>query len=109
MTPDQMRRALELHSLAQKLKRQLDEFVLLKRDSATQGEIISVGDPVIYKTREYHRISVPIPEDARRYVFRLWRKETARKYNDCVRELNKIGATHSFRLVEFSNMTGEPK
>lgn len=109
MTTEQMRRALELVSTAEKLKRQMDKFVLLVRDNSTRGETILVGDPVSYKQGEYHRVDVPIPEAARRYVFRLWRKEIAQKFNAAVRELNQLGASHEFRLVEFSEQTGEPR
>jgi hypothetical protein len=51
---------------------------------------------------------VPIPEEARAYVFRLWRKSIAAQFNDRVRQLNQLGASHPFALIEFSPMTGDP-
>lgn len=98
MTADQMREGLSLLSEAEKLRRQLDKFILLKRDSNASGETIQVGDPVLYREREYHRLNVPIPEDARRLVFNLWRREVARQYNAKVRQLNQLGVSHSFSL-----------
>ncbi len=108
MTQEQMQRALSLISSAERLRSQFDKYVLLKRDSGNRGETIQVGDPVMYRKGEYHRIDVPIPEEARRLVFNLWRKEVALKYNETVRELNQLGASHGFELIRFSQMTGEP-
>lgn len=98
MTEPQMRRALELISQCRTLRRQLDTFVLLKRDSGNRGETIQVGDPVSYRNGEYHRVDVAIPEEARRHVFALWRKGVAQQYNAAVRELNQLGAAHEFAL-----------
>lgn len=108
MSEADMRRALMLISDAKSAQRQLNEYVLLVRDSSKKGETIQVGDPVTYRNNEYHRLDVPIPEDARRYVFRLWRKEVARRFNAMVRELNQLGASHDFKLVGFDPATGEP-
>lgn len=107
MTADQMRHSLELISRADSLQKKLTKYVLLKRDSATRGETIQVGDPVLYRKDEYHRTDVTIPEEARRYVFNLWRRDIARQFNEVVRELNQLGVSHKFNLVKFSQVTGE--
>jgi hypothetical protein len=109
MTVEQMQRAMQLIAAAKDAKRKLTEFVLLKRDYNTQGETVQVGDPVRFRDKEWHRVNVPIPEAARQYVFRLWRKEVAQQFNAAVRELNQLGASHDFTLIEFSPVTGEPR
>lgn len=109
MTELQMRRALELLSAAAKLRRQFDTFVLLKLDNATRDkETISVGEPSQHNKGEYFRVSFPIPEDARRYVFNIWRRDIAHKYNEYVRELNQLNVSHSFKLIRFDTATGAP-
>lgn len=107
MTPEDMRSALAIEAEARKLKRQFDEFVLIKMDGHMPREILNVGDPVLYRQGEYHRIEVPIPETARRYVFNRWRKEIALKFNDHVRKLAQIGMTTDLRLIEFNPATGD--
>lgn len=94
-----MRRAIGLESEARALLKQYETYVLLQPDSYMKKETINVGDPVTYKTNQYHRIEVEIPTKARRYVFNLWRKEIALKYNTKVRELNQIGALTDLRLI----------
>lgn len=98
MDQAQMREGLALIDQAAKLRKQLDTYVLLKRDASTRGETIQVGDPITYRTNEYHRTDVPIPEEARRHVFNLWRREVAGQYNEKVRRLNQLGVSHSFVL-----------
>lgn len=92
-----MRRALELESNARRLLKQHNEYVLLRVDSSATPEVINVGDPVNFRKDEYHRMKVAIPQEARRYVFGLWKRETALKYNAIVRELNQIGMTTDLR------------
>lgn len=106
MTEEQMRRALVLISEAATLKRQLDTFVLTKRDAATRGETIQVGDPALGSSGGYNRIDVAIPEEARRHVYRLWRKDVAIKFNAAVRELNQLGAHHGFDLLKVEAVHG---
>ncbi len=100
MRREQMRHALAIEAEVSKLKKQLDEWVLLKLDSNSAKEIINVGDPISFRTNEYHRMQVAIPEAARRYVFRLWQREIALKLNEKIRELNQLGMTHGLQLVE---------
>ena len=106
MSPETMRHALAVEAKARKLKRYLDEYVLLKRDHSLREETINVGDPVRYREGEYHRVHVPIPESARRYVFNLWRKEVALKYNECVRELAQLGVDTDLSLIGFNASDG---
>ena len=106
MSPETMRCALSVEAEARKLKRHLDEYVLLKRDNSSREETISVGDPVKFRESEYCRVQVPIPESARRYVFNLWRKEVALKYNALVRELNQIGVDTDLALIGFKASDG---
>lgn len=108
MTSEQMTHAISVERSAIQLKRQFDEFVLLKLDQASKPEIINVGDPVQWKKGEYHRVEVKIPDEVRRLAFRQWRKGIALQFNERVRELNRIGMTHGLRLIEFSPVTGEP-
>lgn len=98
MTIEDMQRAIGIKAEAEKLKRQLDTYVLLRRDS-TCKEVIALGHPEQFKKDSYWRLETPIPEEARRYVFRLWQRETALKYNAYVRELNQIGVTHDLALI----------
>ena len=98
LTTEQMQRAIDIKARAEKLKRQLDTYVLLKRDSACK-EVISLGHPEQFKKDSYWRLETPIPEAARRYVFRLWQRETTLKYNALVRELNQIGVLHELNLL----------
>lgn len=107
MTADQMRRALELNGVAASLHRKLTTFVLLRRD-ANHSEKLWCGPPSQFDREKYSAEPVAIPEEARRYVFRLWKKETAKKLNEIIRELNQLGASHDFKLIEFSPHTGEP-
>ena len=108
MTPETMRHALAVEAQARKIKQQFDQYVLLKIDPASQKEVINVGDPVTYRQNEFHRMQVAIPEAARQYVFRLWRKEIALKFNEHVRKLAQLGMTTDLRQIEFSSVSGEP-
>lgn len=109
MTEPQMRRALELLATAAKLRRQFDTFVLLKSDPTTRSkETISVGEPSQHNKGEYLRVDFQIPEDARRYIFNIWRRDIAYKYNEYVRELNQLNVSHSFKLIRFDTATGAP-
>ena len=108
MTRDDMQRGIALLGEADKLHRQLTNFVLLKR-SDPASEYVSLGDPVTYKQGDYHLVKMPLTDELRRLAFRMWRKETALKFNNYVRELNQLGVTHNHRLIEFSPQTGEPK
>lgn len=94
-----MRRALSLKAQAEKLLFQYNEWVLVQMDSASHKEIINAGDPVQYKKDSYHRVEIPISGEARRYIFRLWKREIGLKYNACVRELNQIGMAHGLQLI----------
>lgn len=98
LTAEQMQRAIGIEAHAKKLKNQLDTYVLLKRDSVCK-EVISLGHPEQFKKDSYWRVETPIPEEARRYVFRLWQRETTLKYNALVRELNQIGILHDLKLA----------
>ena len=106
MSPETMRHALAVEAEARKLRKQLDEYVLIKADTGCQKEVINVGDPVKFRESEYCRVQVPIPESARRYVFNLWRKEVALKYNALVRELNQIGVDTDLALIGFKASNG---
>ncbi|MEC9017668.1 MAG: hypothetical protein VYC29_07115 [Pseudomonadota bacterium] len=108
MTIDQARHAISIEAEARKLKRQFDKWVLLAKDHNSQAEIINVGDPVMYKKDQYHRMTVAIPDAVRRLAFRQWRKDLALKFNQCVRELNQLGVSHGMSLIQFSVATGEP-
>lgn len=108
MTIDQARRAISTEAEARKIKRQFDQWVLLAKDSSSQAEIINVGDPILYRKDQYHRMTVAIPDAVRRLAFRQWRKELAVKFNQHVRELNKLGVSHDMALIELSPATGEP-
>lgn len=99
LTAEQMQRAIGIQNEAKKLKGQLDTFVLLKRDSLCK-EVIALGHPEQFKKDSYWRVETPIPEEARRYVFRLWQREIALKLNARIRELNQLGVLHDLRLVE---------
>ena len=105
MDAETMRRALDLANNAQQLLKKHNEYVLLKVDQASSAEFINVGDPVQFRKDEYHRMKVPIPAEARRYVFALWKREIALKYNAIVRELNQIGMSHSFELLPITRPT----
>lgn len=108
MTEAEMRRALELVNSARSIRRELDTWVLLRRDYST-GETILLGEPInAGRPNEYHRHNVPIPAAARQHVFKLWRKGRAETFNQLVRELNQLGAAHEFQLIQFSPATGEP-
>jgi len=97
MDAETMHRAIQLEHNAKKLREQHDKYVLLRRDSYTKPEIINAGDPFLYKEKDYHRVEIPIPDEARRYIFALWKREIALKYNSIVRELNQIGMTTDLR------------
>ncbi len=109
MTTDKMRRAISIEAEARKLKKQFDEYVLLKVDSGCTREVINVGDPVSYRKGEYHRVEIAIDETVRRLAFRAWRKNVALKFNEYVRELAQIGASTDLRLIAFSAATGDPQ
>lgn len=98
MTPEQMRRALELNSSASNLRKQFDTYKLLLKDQHSKEEVLNVGNPA--GRDQYNRITVPIPEAARRHVFHLWRREIALRHNAIVRELNQLGATHAHELIK---------
>lgn len=99
MTPETMRRALAAKSEADKLLRQYNEWVLVRVDGHSYREFLNVGDPIAFRKDSCSRQEVPIPETARRYVFRLWKHEIALKYNALVRELNQIGMQHDLSLL----------
>jgi hypothetical protein len=90
MTPEQMKDALAWKQKADKLRTQLNEFVLLQRDSYTK-EVVCLGEPVSYKKGEFHRVEVPIPDEVRRYAFRVWKRETTLQYNDACRKIAQLG------------------
>lgn len=104
-----MKRGLEVLASAEKAAHQLKEFRLLKNDASSAEEIINLGDPHTYKTNEYHRIKVRLPESARWHVFRLWQRETAEKLNEHIRELNRLGVKHNLNLAQFSPIDGSVK
>lgn len=100
MNAETMRRALTLEEHAKKLKNQHDTYVLLKRRTGfTQLENINVGSQKEFKTGEFHSLTVEIPEEARRHVFNLWKRDVRLKYNAIVRELNQIGMKTDLRLI----------
>ncbi len=96
LNADKMRHALAVQKSAIALKKQHDTYVLLKRENK---EFVLAGDPVSYRTNEYHRTEIQIPEEARRYVFNLWKREIALKYNAAVRELNQLGMDHGLQSL----------
>ena len=108
MTTEQMRRALSIEAEARKIKRQFDEWVLLKMDASSHPEVINVGSPATYRKNEYDRMKVAIPDAVRRLAFRQWRKELALKFNEYVRELAQLGVQTDLSLIAFSPVTGEP-
>lgn len=97
MTEQDCRDALGWKAKADKLRKQLDEFVLLKRDSYTK-EVVCLGDPVSFKQSEYHRVEVPLPDDLRHYAFRLWKRETTMAYNEACRKLAQLGLQTDHRV-----------
>lgn len=99
MTVEEMQSAIAAKGLADKLRKQLDEYVLLRRDSCTK-EVICLGDPVKYRENEYHRVEVPLSEELRRYAFRLWQRETTLKYNDLCRKLAQANVQSDHRVRE---------
>lgn len=106
MTPETMRHALSVEAEARKIKRHLDEYVLLKLDHASTEEVINVGDPVKYREGDYHRMKIRIPEATRRLAFRQWQKETTLKFNEYVRELAQLGVSTDLRLIKFTASDG---
>lgn len=94
-----MRRALTLKSEADALLKKYKEWVLLKKEGSSEKEVINVGDPVLYKKDQYNRQVIAVPEEARRYIFALWKRELALEYNKKVRELNQIGMLHGLTLL----------
>lgn len=101
-TIEQASRAMTVENSARGLKKMLDTYVLLQ--SGGRSEQIVVGP--IGRDNMGNPHLVNIPESARRHVFNLWRKETALRYNELVRELAQLGVTTDLRLVEFSPVTG---
>lgn len=99
MTEEQMRRALELCQRGRALRKQYDTFVLLKREYTTPKEVIYVGEPSRVKG-DYFGTEVAIPDEARRHVFNLWKRDIALKHNAIVRELNQLGMTHDLTKIE---------
>lgn len=99
MTSEQMNEALGWHRKADDLRRKLDTFVLLQRDSYTK-EVICCGEPVRYKKDEYRRVEMPVPDEVRRYAFRVWQRETTLAYNEACRKLAQFGVTSDHCLRE---------
>lgn len=97
MTADQMKDALAWKVVADKLRTQLDEYVLLKRDAFVK-EVVCLGDPIRFKQNDYHRVEVPMPDEARRFAFRLWQYETTLKYNDACRRMAQYGLVSDHAL-----------
>lgn len=97
MTEQDCRDALYWKAKADKLRKQLDEFVLLKRDAYTK-EVVCLGDPVSFKQGEYHRVEVPLSDDLRRYAFRLWKRETTLEYNEICRKMAQLGLVTDHRV-----------
>ena len=108
MTLEQMNRGIAAHREAVAIKAKFDGWVLLKADQYTKPEVVNVGEPVLYKKGEYHRTEIQIPEEIRRLAFRLWRKDLALKFNALIRELNQLGVSHAFTLIQFNPQTGDP-
>ena len=101
MKPELMREALSADQKAREIKRKLEEFVLLKRDTyGADKEKIVLGNPVTYRQGECHRVEVPVPEEVRRWAFRLWRREQQLVYNALVRRINQIGMATDLDLIE---------
>ena len=98
MTPEQMRRALELDQRATSLRCQYETYVLAKCIYGSSKEVINIGTP--RKDGTLDPTTVEIPEEARRHVFNLWRRGVALKHNACVRELAQLGASTTHRLIE---------
>lgn len=90
MTEQDCRDALGWKQKADKLRQQLDEYVLLKRDSYVK-EVVCLGDPVRFKQNDYHRVEVPLSDALRRYAFRLWKRETTMEYNEACRKMAQLG------------------
>lgn len=101
MNRDLMREALAAEQNARAIKKKLDTFVLLKREAYERDrEKICLGDPISFRTDEYHRVEVSLPEEARRWVFRLWRREQQLAYNALVRRIAQIGMQTDLQLIE---------
>ena len=101
MKPELMREALAAEQNARQIKKKLDTYVLLKREAYERDkEKIMLGDPVTYRQGEYHRVEVPLPEEVRRWAFRLWRREQQLAYNTLVRRLAQIGMDTDLTLIE---------
>lgn len=103
MTEQDCRDALNWKAKADKLRKQLDEFVLLKRDSYVK-EVVCLGNPVSFKQGEYHRVEVPLSDDLRRYAFRLWKRGTTLEYNEACRKMAQLGlqTDHHVRQLQES-------
>ena len=95
-----MKRGIALLASATKLRKQLDTFVLLKQDAYTK-EVVCLGEPSQFRNNEYARVEVSLSDELRRYAFRLWKREHTIRYNEVVRELNRLGvrSDHTLRDV----------
>lgn len=105
MTPEQCAHAVALDREARTLKKKIDTYVLLRRDALVK-EVVCLGDPVQYRSGEYFRVEVPVPEEIRRHAFNLWRRDMAKRYNAMVRELAQLGINTDLELMKFSPSTG---
>lgn len=94
-----MERALQLEAAAKSLHRKLSQMILAKVPvHGVREEVIACGirKPDGTLNLEY----LPVPEAARRHVFRLWKREQTLRYNAMVRELNQLGMTgHGLALI----------
>ena len=99
-----MRRGIELLAAANRLRVQLDGYVLLQKDAYTK-EVVCLGEPSKFRGNEYHRVEVSLSDELRRYAFRLWKREETLHYNEVVRELNQLGvqSDHRLRVVPASH------
>lgn len=97
MTEQQMREALGWKEEADRLRKRLDEFVLLKRDGYVK-EVVCLGEPVPFRQNECRRVEVPLSDELRRYAFRLWKRETTLEYNEACRKLAQAGMQTDHRV-----------
>ena len=98
MTEAQMREALEWKSKADRLRKKIDTFVLLKRDDYTK-EVVCLGEPKQFSKSDYFRVEVPLPDELRRYAFRLWKRETTLEYNKACRKLAQLGLSSEHTII----------
>lgn len=96
MNTKQLRAAIDLDNTAKSLLVQLETFTLLQLTDRETSPCIHVGVP---NGTNHSRITVSLPSKMRWYAFRLWKRDTAMRYNEAVRGLNQLGVQHEYELM----------